>query len=281
MRRCCCCSEGEGEDCRCCRCWPGGGGGRPLLLPPGRGGVGAADCCCRRCCCCGRSAVGRWRRLLPLPSGWRRGRLPGRLGWSGPQAWQRRSRPEARGLYMHTHSVLTQRRRPAPRAARRSERHSSGRGGPGGAVRHGAARARGVQAAGDHPRISTVRCSSGGGLLRARRAGQRGTSPGGGQVARCATGGPGSGSAGRGRLLWAGARWRGTPRGARARGVRAAILDTYHHPAEQCSRRPSPRGQAAGRYYTYGGVGRALGARSRQAQWELIFRVRRLVPLPG
>ena len=65
----------------------------------------------------------------------------------------------------------------------------------------------------------------------------------------------GRGAPSREALLRAGARWRGAPRGARARGVRAAVLDTYHYPAEQCSRRPSPRGQAVGRYDTYGGGG--------------------------
>ena len=86
-------------------------------------------------------------------------------------------------------------------------------------MRHGAARARGVQAAGDHPRISTVRCSSGRGLLRARRAGQRGTSPGGGQVARCATVRPGLGEC--------------RPR---------VTLDTYHHPAERELTEAEPAG---------------------------------------
>jgi hypothetical protein len=130
VRSGCCCSAGEGEDDHCCyRLAEGWRGRLPLLpLPP--------------------QAVGSWARTEgPCPSGFE-AISPGRLGRSGPQAWERCSRLEARGLYIHTHSVLTQRQRPAPRAARRAERHSSGRG-PGGAVRHSAARARRVQAAGD------------------------------------------------------------------------------------------------------------------------------------
>ena len=65
--------------------------------------------------------------------------------------------------------------------------------------------------------------TSGRGLPRARRAGQRGTPPGGGRVARCATERPGLEEC--------------RPR---------VILDLYHYPAERSSRRPSPRG-AGGR----------------------------------
>ena len=80
-------------------------------------------------------------------------------------------------------------------------------------------------------------------------------------------------------LLRAGARWRSAPRcgpGSRSAGrvwPLTRIRTTTR--LSGSSRRPSPRG-AGGRAVRglRGGVGCALRARSRQAQWELIFRVR-------
>ena len=187
--------EGEGEDRHCRRCWPGEEEDDRCCcrLTRGRGG------CCRRPlpplllrAACRRPPEAAPPLLSPV---WLRGRLP----WAGPvgaasQAWQGCSRPGARGLYIHTHSVLTQWQRPAPRAARRTEGHSSGRG-PGGAVRHGAARARRVQAAGDSDSHHYPAERE---LTEAEPTGGR--RPGGAWLAD------------REALLRAGARWRSAPR---------------------------------------------------------------------